>query len=189
MAGPANWDDLQDDVNRERPTFVHVTGAAGSGTSTLGRSVAAQLDAEFLDADDFYWLPTDPPYSVKRARSERIRLLANALERSESTGAVLSGSIVGWGDEIVDGFDLIVFLIVPTDIRLERLRRREEAELGGVDEAFIEWALEYEDGGLAMRSRALHESWLLSRTPRVLRIDGAVPLAESLHRVLNAVDR
>jgi adenylate kinase family enzyme len=175
-------------VNRERSKFVHITGAAGSGTSTLGQSLAAQVGAAFVDADDFFWLPTDPPYSVKRARSERIPLLANALERSEPAGAVLSGSVVGWGDELVDRFDLIVFLVVPTDVRIERLRRREEAELGAVDEAFIEWAMGYDDGGLDMRSRALHESWLASRVPRVLRIEGAVPLAESMHRVLDAVE-
>lgn len=175
-------------VNRQVCKFVHITGAAGSGTSTLGRSLAAQLGSEFVDADDFYWLSTDPPYSVKRARSERILLLANALERSEPAGAVLSGSVVGWGDEIVDTFDLIVFLVVPTDIRIERLRRREEAELGSVDEAFIGWAMGYDEGGLGMRSRALHESWLVSRAPRVLRIEGAVPLTESMHRVLNALE-
>jgi adenylate kinase family enzyme len=175
-------------VQRQRSKFVHITGAAGSGTSTLGRALAAHLGAEFVDADDFYWLPTDPPYSVKRARSERIRLLSNALERSEPAGAVLSGSVVGWGDDIVDGFDLIVFLVVPTEIRIERLRRREEAELGVVDEAFIAWAMGYDDGVLDMRSRALHESWLASRAPSALRIEGAVPLAESMRRVLDAVD-
>lgn len=45
---------------------IHIFGASGSGTSTLGRAVAARLGYAFLDADDFYWLPTDPPFREKR---------------------------------------------------------------------------------------------------------------------------
>lgn len=37
-------------------------------------------------------------------------------------GVVLSGSIVGYGAEVEDAFDLIVFLYLPADIRVERLR-------------------------------------------------------------------
>ncbi|MFR2746779.1 MAG: hypothetical protein ACLTBB_07805 [Roseburia hominis] len=43
---------------------------------------------------------------------------------------VLSGSVTGWYDELVSVFDLIVFVYVPTDIRMERLRRREAERYG-----------------------------------------------------------
>jgi adenylate kinase family enzyme len=45
---------------------IHITGASGSGTSTLGQALAESVGCPWLDADDFFWLPTDPPYTDKR---------------------------------------------------------------------------------------------------------------------------
>jgi hypothetical protein len=55
-------------------------------------------------------------------------------------------------------FELVVFLWVPQDVRMERLRRRELARFGvrilpGGDmyeqsQAFLAWAASYDDGGL-----------------------------------------
>jgi adenylate kinase family enzyme len=46
---------------------ILVTGASGSGTTTLGKALAEQLACAFLDADDFFWFPTNPPFTQKRA--------------------------------------------------------------------------------------------------------------------------
>jgi len=37
---------------------------------------------------------------------------------------VLSGSLCGWGDPLIPEFELIVFLVVPTAVRLQRVRAR-----------------------------------------------------------------
>ena len=50
---------------------VHLFGASGSGTTTLGRALAAALDIPPLDTDD-YWQPTDPPDTVKHEPAERV---------------------------------------------------------------------------------------------------------------------
>jgi len=52
--------------------IVHITGASGSGTTTLGRALAERLGWMHLDTDDFYWLPTDPPYREKRPAETRL---------------------------------------------------------------------------------------------------------------------
>ena len=44
--------------------LIHIYGASGSGTSTLGRYLAQRLDFAFLDADDYFWLPTDPKFTL-----------------------------------------------------------------------------------------------------------------------------
>ncbi|HIP76906.1 MAG TPA: adenylate kinase, partial [Kiloniellaceae bacterium] len=54
---------------------LHITGASGSGTSTLGRALSEHLGIAQFDTDDFYWQPSDPPYTVKRSAEERLRLL------------------------------------------------------------------------------------------------------------------
>lgn len=51
--------------------------------------------------------------------------------------------------------------------------------------AFIAWARAYDDGGLGVRSRRLHDDWLERLPPscRVLGVDGTQPVAELLDLV------
>ena len=166
---------------------VHILGASGAGVTSLGLALAAELATPHHDTDDYYWLPTNPPYREKREPAERLRLMRELfLDRADW---VLSGSLDGWGDAVVTWLDLVVFLGTPTPIRIERLRAREIRRYGGEALApggwqhedytfFIEWAAHYEDGSREGRSRPRHEAWLAARTCPVLRLDGARPLAE-----------
>ncbi len=47
---------------------VHITGAAGSGTTTLGKALAQRWRCRQFDTDDFLWEPGDPPYQAVRPR-------------------------------------------------------------------------------------------------------------------------
>src|SRR5262245_36650522 len=97
---------------------VLITGASGSGTTTLGQALAARIGAEYVDADDLYWLPTDPPFKAKRDRVERAALLRAKLTARPT---VVGGSILGWDGELEDAFGLIVFLHAPAEVRVARL--------------------------------------------------------------------
>ena len=87
-------------------------------------------------------------------------------------------------------FDLVIFLSVPTELRLERLRRREIARYGdrimpGGDmceqsQAFLEWAAAYDEGGLEMRSRRLHEQWLGALLCPIVCIEGEYTIDEQI---------
>jgi adenylate kinase family enzyme len=59
---------------------VLITGASGSGTTTLARALSGPLGSVAVDADDYYWLPTDPPYREKRAREVRLRMILDAVD-------------------------------------------------------------------------------------------------------------
>jgi adenylate kinase family enzyme len=167
-------------------------GASGSGTTALATALAAKHGHRHLDSDDFFWMPTNPPYQQKRPRAERLTLLEKAL--SESSSWVLSGSLCGWGDTLIAQFQLVVFLLVPRALRLARLREREAKRYG--EEAiapggwryeecrrFLDWAAQYDTGGRDMRSRALHEEWLRALPCPVLRLEGAMPLCDMLATV------
>lgn len=104
-----------------RSRRIHIFGAAGSGTSSLAAAIARRHGHRHLDTDDFYWMPTDPPFRQVRPRDERLARLESALEQSPTW--VLSGSRCGWGE-------LVVFLLVPTPVRLARLRAREQQRYG-----------------------------------------------------------
>ena len=175
---------------------VHILGASGSGTSTLGRSLAERADAVWLDTDDYYWLPTDPPFEQAREVPERLRLLCEDLDGR--TRWVLSGSLCGWGDPLVPRFELVVFLRVPTGVRLARLSARERAEFGDAavapggpmhanHAAFLEWAADYDEGGLEMRSLARHRAWLAALPCPVLELSGEESVDQLVAQVFEAL--
>lgn len=45
---------------------IHILGASGSGTTTLGRALAERLHYIHFDTDAYFWLPTNPPFAAKR---------------------------------------------------------------------------------------------------------------------------
>ena len=102
---------------------IHVMGASGSGTSTLARGLANAFDSQAFDTDDFYWKPTDPPFTEKRPVAERIALMQEVfLPRRDW---ILSGSFTSWGTPILPRLTHVVFLALPGAKRLARLRKRE----------------------------------------------------------------
>lgn len=163
-----------------KPHGIIVFGASGSGTTTLGRELAQILRFKHVDADDFFWAESAIPFTVKRPREERFALLLAAIDGER--GFVLSGSICGWDEPILPLLDLAVFVSTPTEIRIDRLRKRELAQFGerilpGGDmeqshNEFLEWAASYDAGGTDQRSRALHEQWAQSLRCPVIRVDG-----------------
>ena len=179
------------------PRRIHIFGASGSGTTTLASALAARHGHRHLDTDDFFWLPTTPPYREIRPREARLPLLRRAL--AESPSWVLSGSLCGWGDPLIAAFDLAVLLGAPTEVRLARLRARELerygheaiAPGGPLREAhveFLDWAGRYDTGGPEMRSRALHDAWLSALACPTLRLEGDRPVAEQLARIEASVE-
>jgi adenylate kinase family enzyme len=165
---------------------IHITGASGSGTTTLGRALASRLGYTFLDADDYYWESTSPPFQTKRKKEDRLRMAIDATSRSPRF--ILTGSICGWGRSVEDCFDLIVYLYIPSMLRLARLREREIVRYGKIDQEFIDWAARYDDGDLNVRSRLLHETWLQGRCCDVLRLEGDMSVEDRIEAILKRAE-
>ena len=177
---------------------IHLMGASGSGVTTLGRALAHRLALPHHDTDDYFWLPTAPPYQTTRPAAERLRLMNEMfLPRLDW---VLSGTVTGWGNELVPLFDLVVFVTTPRELRLQRLRAREAAHFGAdalapggwrheEAEAFVEWASHYDAGDREGRSLAKDEAWLAGLPCPVARIDGARPVAELVEQLCSHVKR
>jgi adenylate kinase family enzyme len=175
---------------------IHVMGASGSGVTTLGRALADAMALPCHDSDDYFWLPTTPPYRVQGARADRLRLMEEVfLPRADW---VLSGSLAGWGDPLIPKFDLVVFMKTPREVRLARLRAREATHFGADavapggwrhddTEAFVDWASHYEDGNREGRTLDKHLDWLAKLPCPVLRLDGSRPLPELVSEVCRAL--
>lgn len=161
---------------------VYILGASGAGVSTLGGALARALAVPAFDVDDYYWMPTDPPFRIKRPVEDRIRRLQTDLMLPSW---VLSGSLDGWGAPVADLATHVVYVDTPAALRIARLRQREQARFGariacGGDmhahhKAFLDWAATYDTGDQPGRSRPRHEAWLAQRPVPVLRLDGRKP--------------
>lgn len=168
---------------------VHIFGACGSGTTTLGRALAMQHGIPFFDADDYYWAPAEMPFSVKRPIPERHALLVPDLNAHESW--VLSGSMVSWVEPVLPLFTAAIYVYCPQDERISRLWARERERYGAridpggdrekATKDFVEWAEGYDSGQLEGRSKARHESFIASLPIPVLRLSSL----ESTETMLN----
>lgn len=173
---------------------IHIYGASGSGTSTLGRKISEELGCRFMDTDDYFWLPTDPMFTAKRSPKERLALMEKDI--AEADNVVISGSLVDWGDPLIPLFTLAVRLVTDTQIRIERLKRREKQNFqerimpgGDMYEEhmeFLEWAGNYDTGSVHMRSKAKHDEWQKLLLCGQIVLDGADALEENVKKVLAA---
>lgn len=175
---------------------IYITGASCAGVTMLGRHLATQLGVRHVDVDDYYWMPTNPPFTTKRPPADRVSMMQQALG---DAGGVLTGSCMVWGEALIANAELIVFVATPTPVRLERLAARETQRFGDriapggdmhqIHVAFREWASQYDDPQFSGRNRAWHEAWLSQQTAPVLRIDGMKRPEQMVADVVHALSR
>lgn len=159
---------------------IHLLGASGAGATTLGEHLAGLLACPYFDSDAYYWEPSEPPFTLRRNPDDRNQRLVHDL--SGHTSWILGGSLVNWGEYWLTVFDLVVFLWIPAEIRMERIRKREFERYGNVIfndpdrhqqyTEFIEWAMGYDTNTASGRTLAIHQDWLKKLSCPVLEIKG-----------------
>ncbi len=179
------------------PKRIYITGASGSGVTTLGQALAARFNCVHYDIEDFHWVPTNPPFQQRRPPQECLELISACVTRAQTW--ILSGYLDNWGDALIPLFDLVVFLYVSPDVRIARLRAREERRFGSKalepggslherHTAFIEWTAHYDHGTKPGRSLSKHNSWLAKLHCPVIRIDGEHGVEQLVMRVLSTYE-
>ena len=48
---------------------IHIFGASGSGTTTLGKKICSELGYTLMDTDAYYWIPTELRSSLNVRRT------------------------------------------------------------------------------------------------------------------------
>lgn len=173
---------------------IHIFGASGSGTTTIAKAVCDKLGYVHFDSDNYFWQHTENPFTIEKPKDECLHLMINDL--SNNNKWILSGSIANWGNILIPYFELVVFVYVPQDIRIERLKKRELERYGdkvlpgGVrhdeSKSFLEWAASYEDGTMEGRTLQKHEIWLAQIKCTTLKIINN-SLDDSVTAVLNTI--
>jgi len=158
---------------------IHILGPSRSGTTTLGKKISNKYNLHHFDSDNYFWLPTDPPYRKIRPREKRQELLYNDINDVGSW--IISGSFCGWGDIFIQYFDLVIYLWVPLKIRIERLKKRELKEFGNdILPGDVMYKKYYDTD---MKNKKTHEIWMSKLECPILRIEGDYQLEESVKLV------
>ena len=160
---------------------IHIFGASGCGVSTLGEGLAIALSLPWMDNDQIYWLPTDPPFVQSRPIAQRQQLLDAFFTAHPHW--INTGSMDSWGLPFIDRFTAAIFLQAPPAVRVPRLKKREANLFGarileGGDMAeehrsFIEWAGGYDHGRPGGRSLPRHRAFCDRLSCPLLELDAA----------------
>lgn len=164
-------------------------GASCSGVSTLGQQLSTTLNIPYLDSDHFFWEESAVPFTVRRDPKTRNILLNEELNKGSSW--IIGGSLINWSMELE--FDLIIFLLIPKEIRIDRLKKRELEKYGNIiyedpirNEQFLEfinWAAGYDDNTARGRTLLAHKEWLKGQTCDVLELVGDLSVEERVQKV------
>lgn len=176
---------------------IHIFGAAGSGTTTLGKKICEEMRYHLMDTDDYFWMLTEPPFTLKRPREERIELMTKEIDTHENV--VISGSLTDWGDVLIPYITLAIRIELDSAVRITRLMQREKERYGTRIEPggdmyqqhleFFEWAKSYDNGGMNMRSKTKHDEWQKLLTCELLCLDGIDTMADNFAKIEQVLNK
>jgi len=151
---------------------IIVFGLNGSGKTTLGRELARVLNYKFLDIEAYHFEKSDIPYSMSRSREECVELMLADIEKNLSF--VIASCDGNLGDTIPKFYELAVYISVPYDLRMERIKQRSYLQHG---ERVLEGGDMYEQDQeffnfVKERSIAPIEEWAKTLSCPVVNVDG-----------------
>ena len=161
------------------PTGIMIIGPSASGKTTLGKKVAELLGFPYFDVDDFIWrFDTPEPYTVMYSREEKISRLQNAIAPYEHF--VMAGSMSSFHQAFDDTFEMMVFLYVDPDIRVQRANERaiqrfgdrvlEGGDMYESNQEFLRKIRKYETDGSPNLTE--QKAWMESLSCKKLELDG-----------------
>ena len=167
-----------------------------SGSTTLGKELARQLNYPHFDLDDFHWLSdTKIPYTVLRSNDERISLIKDAIHGYEDF--VMSGSMWSIRKSFESTFDMAIYVLASAIVRAERLRSRSISRWGSrvleggdmfenheVYRDYLAAAQQYDNDKSSMSYHNQHEQWVDELPCQVLRVDGESDIQENVAQIL-----
>ena len=107
---------------------IAVVGANGSGKTTLGKQLADLLGYRHMDIEDYCFKESAIPYAEPRTGEEVKELLLADIRKHEQF--ILSAVNCDFGDDINVMYDCVIYIKVPLEIRLSRVKKRSVNKFG-----------------------------------------------------------
>lgn len=163
---------------------ICICGLNGSGKTTLASALAKKLNFKHMDVEDYYFTSADNPYQSSRTREEVEQLLLEDIKLNPCF--VFSAVNGNMAKEINACYDMVIYLDVPVDIRMKRIRQRAIDKFGNrvlsggdmyeQEEKFFEYA--------EKRKPDKIEEWLNTMVCKCIRLDGTKPISESIKTIV-----
>lgn len=168
---------------------IIVCGLNGAGKSTLGKALGKKLSFYFIDNEDLYFPKNDPNYlySSPRTHEEAEKLLAAEIQ---THGNFVFASVKGdYCKTIISQFHYAIWLHVPKDIRIQRVKKRSFQKFGnrmmpGGD--LYEKEKNFFDF-VESRPEDTVEKWLKSTHCSVIHVDGTRTTEEMIDMILKQI--
>lgn len=126
---------------------IQIIGGSGTGKSTLGKYISEKEQIKWIDTDNYLWKDNffTENFKVEERKEMYQRDMATYNEY------VASGSIFSWDPDGFRNRDLLVFLFLDENVRMERLLKREserksqfwQMKTGENTNDFLEWCKTY----------------------------------------------
>ena len=162
-----------------------VCGLNGAGKSTFGRALSKALGYKFADIEDYYFSPDDITYSHPKSKEEVSKLLCGDITSNENF--ILSAIKGDYGDDVSNAFTLAIYLYVPKEIRLNRVKERSAKRFG--DRILQGGDLYLKEGGffhtVEMRTGSIVSDWLIKYDIPIMILDGTKTVSENIESFLN----
>jgi len=167
---------------------ICICGLNGSGKTTLGAALAERLGYKHMDVEDYYFTRADNPYVSARTRDEvEVLLLEDIKQNPCFVFSAVNGNM---NSEINSCYDIVVYLEVPLELRMKRIRQRAFDKFGDrvlpdgdmyeQEEKFFEFA--------EKRSPEKIEEWLQTLTCRVVRLDGTKAVEYNVQTLIDRIN-
>ncbi len=171
-------------------TGILVCGLNGAGKSTFGKALAERLQFHFIDNEDLYFPKTDKNYlfADPRTKEEVESLLWNELQQHDRfVFAAVTGN---YGKNILPFFRFAIFIEVPKEVRIQRVRNRSYERFGKRMESGGDLYEKEERFFAFVSNREEHmvTDWLQCLDCPVIRIDGTKPIEENIAFVLREME-
>lgn len=162
---------------------IAIVGANGSGKTTLGKYLADLLGYKHMDVENYYFKDSAIPYTNSRTREEVLELLLADMKKQGQF--ILSAVNCDFGDDINAMYACVIYIKVPLEVRLERVKKRIINQFGcrvlkGGD--LYEQEQKFFDF-VSSRTMDKTDAWLQSIKCPVIYIDGTEPIASNAKKI------
>ncbi len=176
--------------------IIHVMGASGSGTTTIGNLIADKFGFDILESDFYKWEQTNPPFQKMRSDEESNKILIDKIKSSKNL--VIAGSLHS-NPIAFEYIDIIFYLFAPTPVRMARIEKRDvdsgrNSRLAGgeVEKEYLEflwWVENYDVLGFEGRSRKSQQYVMKNcKNAKTYMIDTDRPIEQIMQEITKILE-